>query len=51
MEHHYMRCGMLTAVNVNTVSSIVKMEAPGTFEMLGTNLSNHKVLGPTGPLL
>jgi len=46
-----MRCGILTAVSVNTVSSIVKMEAPGTFEMPGTNLSNHKALDPTGPLL
>jgi hypothetical protein len=48
MEHHYMRCGILRAVNVKTVSSIVKMEAPGTFEMPGTNLSNHKALDPTG---
>jgi len=46
-----MRYGILTVVNVKTVSSIVKMEAPGTFEMLGTNLSNHKALDPTGPLL
>jgi hypothetical protein len=45
-----MRCRILTAVSVKTVSSIVKMEAPGTIEILGTNLSNHKALDPTGPL-